>query len=116
MKTLGIDIGSRYIKAVLLERGAWVKSSKAETSFDPLGKCREVLREMPADRAVINRVVAMVKRVPLQDEVVFAGGCAYNPCLKGLLEKSLGRNIQMAPIPEMTGALGAALLAEQSPV
>ncbi len=63
-----------------------------------------------------NRVAAMVKRVPLQDEVVFAGGCAYNPCLKGLLEKSLGRNIQMAPILEMTGVLGAALLAEQSPV
>ncbi len=250
MKTLGIDIGSQYIKAVLLEKGGWVSFQKTETSFNPLEKCREILKEMPADRviatgygrhllevhadiqtiteikafargakalfhncrtiidiggqdtkvialnekgnvsnfemndrcsagtgkfleimaktlgyslgefgtqaltahreiqlssmctvfaesevislnakgvareeialaihrAIINRVAAMVKRVPLQDEVVFAGGCAYNPCLKGLLEKSLGRNIQMAPILEMTGVLGAALLAEQSPV
>ena len=52
MTALGIDIGSRYIKAVLLERGEWVKSGKAETSFDPLGKCREFLREMPAERVV----------------------------------------------------------------
>ena len=52
MTALGIDIGSRYIKAVLLERGEWVKSGKAETSFDPLGKCREILRDMPADRVV----------------------------------------------------------------
>ncbi len=34
-----------------------------------------------------NRVAAMVKRGPLQDEVVFAGGCAYNPCLKGCLKR-----------------------------
>ena len=250
MSALGIDIGSRYIKAVLLERGEWVKSGKAETSFDPLGKCREFLRELPADRvvatgygrhlleihadiraiteikafargaralspscrtiidiggqdtkvialnekgnvwkfemndrcaagtgkfleimarnlgysledfgaqalsghqeiqlssmctvfaesevvslsakgvareeiamaihrAIINRVAAMAKRFPLQDEVIFAGGCAYNPCLKGLLEKTLERMIHVAPVPEMTGALGAALWAEEDSV
>jgi len=247
MRALGIDIGSRYIKAVLLEKGEWVNSSKVETSFDPMTKCRQFLREMPAERvvatgygrhllevhadiraiteikafargakavakncrtvidiggqdtkvialdekgnvrkfemndrcaagtgrfleimakslgyslgefgaqaltghpeiqlnsmctvfaesevisltakgvpreeiamaihrAIINRVTAMAKRFPLEDEVVFAGGCAYNPCLKGLLEKGLGKNVHVASFPEMTGALGAALLADQ---
>jgi len=246
MSALGIDIGSRYIKAVLLEKGEWVRSSKAETSFDPLIKCRQFLTEMPAERvvatgygrhllevhadiraiteikafawgaralspscrtiidiggqdtkvialnekgnvwkfemndrcaagtgrfleimakslgysleefgaqaltghqeiqlssmctvfaesevisltakgvpreevalaihrAIINRVAGMAKRFPLQEEVVFAGGCARNPCLKGLLEKSLGRNLQVGSLPEMIGALGAAILAE----
>ncbi len=250
MSALGIDVGSRYIKAVLLEGGEWVKSGKAETSFDPLGKCREILRDMPADRvvatgygrhlleihadtraiteikafargaravfpncrtiidiggqdtkvialneqgkvwkfemndrcaagtgkfleimakslsfsleefgpqaltahaeiqlssmctvfaesevislsakgvareeiamaihrAIISRVTAMAKRVPLLDEVIFAGGCAYNPCLRGLLERTLERSIHVGPVPEMTGALGAALWAEEDPV
>jgi activator of 2-hydroxyglutaryl-CoA dehydratase len=55
----------------------------------------------------------MAKRFPLQDEVVFAGGCAHNPCLKALLEQNLRRNIRVGSIPEMTGALGAALFAEE---
>ena len=250
MSALGIDIGSRYIKAVLLEKGEWVRSSKAETSFDPLIKCRQFLTEMPAERvvatgygrhllevhadiraiteikafawgaralspscrtiidiggqdtkvialnekgnvwkfemndrcaagtgrfleimakslgysleefgaqaltghqeiqlssmctvfaeseaisltaqgirreeiamaihrAIISRVTAMAQRVPLEDEVVFAGGCAYDRCLKGLLEKGLGKNVHVASFPEMTGAWGAALLAEQGPI
>jgi activator of 2-hydroxyglutaryl-CoA dehydratase len=49
----------------------------------------------------------------LKDEVVFAGGCAYNPCLKSLLEQSLGRNISVASVPELTVALGAALFTEE---
>ncbi len=67
---------------------------------------------MAIHRAIVNRVTAMAKRVPLQDGVVFAGGCAYNPCLKELLEKSLGKKVQVTSLPEMAGALGAALLAE----
>ena len=247
MKALGIDIGSQYIKGALVEKGKWVDSQRAETSFNPLEKCKEMLKEMPADRviatgygrhllevhgniktiteikafargaraflpgchtiidiggqdtkvialnkqgdvwkfemndrcaagtgkfleimarnlgysldefgskaltaqreiqlssmctvfaesevisltakgvareeiamaihrAIINRVSSMAKRFPLQAEVVFAGGCAHNRCLKELLEQSLKRNIRVASDPEMTGALGAALFAEE---
>ena len=247
MKALGIDIGSRYIKGALVEKGEWIDFKRSETTFNPLEKCNEMLKEMPADRviatgygrhllevhgdvrtiteikafargaraffpnchtiidiggqdtkvialneqgnvwkfemndrcaagtgkfleimaknlaysleefgskaltarqdiqlssmctvfaesevvsltakgvereeiamaihrAVINRLASMAKRFPLREEVVFAGGCAHNPCLKKLLEQSLKRNIQVASVPEMTGALGAALLAEQ---
>lgn len=247
MKALGIDIGSRYIKAALVVKGELVSVSKAETSFNPLEQCNEMLREIPANQviatgygrnllevhtdiktiteikafawgaralfpncrtiidiggqdtkvivlnekgsvwkfemndrcaagtgkfleimarnlgycleefgaqsltahkkiqlssmctvfaesevisltakgiareeiamaihqAIINRVAAMAKRFPLHDDVVFAGGCAYNRCLKGLLEQSLGKMIHVASLPEMTGALGAALYAEQ---
>jgi len=247
MKALGIDIGSRYIKAVLVMKGEGVSFNKVETSFNPLEQCNEMLREIPANRviatgygrnllevytdiktiteikafargaralfpkcrtvidiggqdtkvialnekgsvwkfemndrcaagtgkfleimarnlgysleefgvqsltahkkiqlssmctvfaesevisltakgvareeiamaihqAIINRVAAMAKRFPLHDDVVFAGGCAYNRCLKGLLEQSLGRMIHVASLPEMTGALGAALYAEE---
>jgi predicted CoA-substrate-specific enzyme activase len=247
MKVLGIDIGSRYIKGALVEKGEWIDFKRSETTFNPLEKCNEMLKEMPADRviatgygrhllevhgdvraiteikafargaraffpnchtiidiggqdtkvialneqgnvwkfemndrcaagtgkfleimaknldysleefgskaltarqeiqlssmctvfaesevvsltakgvereeiamaihrAIINRLASMAKRFPLREEVVFAGGCAHNPCLKKLLEQSLKRNIQVASVPEMTGAVGAALLAEQ---
>ena len=247
MKALGIDIGSRYIKGALVEKGEWIDFKRAETTFNPLEKCNEMLKEMPADRviatgygrhllevhgdvrtiteikafakgaraffpnchtiidiggqdtkvialneqgnvwkfemndrcaagtgkfleimaknldysleefgskaltarqeiqlssmctvfaesemvsltakgvereeiamaihrAVINRLASMAKRFPLREEVVFAGGCAHNPCLKKLLEQSLKRNIRVGSVPEMTGALGAALFAEQ---
>jgi len=250
MKALGIDIGSRYIKGALVEEGKWVDSKRAETAFNPLEKCHEMLQEMPADRviatgygrhllevhgdvrtiteikafakgaraffpnchtiidiggqdtkvialneqgnvwkfemndrcaagtgkfleimainlgysleefgskalaahqeiqlssmctvfaesevvsltakgvereeiamaihrAIVSRVASMAKRFPLQDEVVFAGGCAHNPCLKELLQNSLDRQIRVAPSPEMTGALGAALFAEREEI
>ncbi|MEW6215610.1 MAG: hypothetical protein AB1478_10495, partial [Nitrospirota bacterium] len=46
------------------------------------------------------------------NDVVFAGGCANNGCLKEMLEQSTGKTIKVASIPEITGALGAALYAE----
>ncbi len=66
---------------------------------------------MAIHRAIVNRVAAMAGRIPLQDDVIFAGGCAYNPCLKALLERALKRNIRVAQAPEMAGAIGAALIA-----
>jgi (R)-2-hydroxyacyl-CoA dehydratese activating ATPase len=76
---------------------------------------KRVAREeiaMAIHRAIINRVASMAKRFPLEEDIIFAGGCAYNPCLKILLEQSLKKNVQVASFPEMTGALGAALFAE----
>ncbi len=247
MTALGIDIGSRYIKAALLERGEWVRFYKAENGFDSLEKCRRILEEMPADRvmatgygrhllevhgnvptvteikafargarllfpacrtildiggqdtkvialnekgsvckfemndrcaagtgkfleimakglgysveefgasaldarreiqlssmctvfaesevislnargvarediamaihrAISTRVAAMAGRIPLHGEVIFAGGCAYNPCLKVLLGKALKMELRVPPAPEMAGAMGAALIAEE---
>jgi len=247
MKALGIDIGSRYIKGALVEKGTRIGFKKEETTFNPLEKCLEILKKMPADRvvatgygrhllevhgdvrtiteikafargarsffphcrtiidiggqdtkvialnergavwkfemndrcaagtgkfleimaknlgysleefgscaltahqeiqlssmcavfaesevvsltakgvareeiaiaihrAIVNRVASMAKRFPLEEGIVFAGGCAYNPCLKALLEQSLKKNIQVSSLPEMTGALGAALFAEE---
>ncbi|MDA8327334.1 MAG: acyl-CoA dehydratase activase [Nitrospiraceae bacterium] len=247
MRALGIDIGSRSIKAALLEDGELSAFTKVDTSFDPLERCRRLLEEMSADgviatgygrhllevhsdiktiteikafargaramfpscrtiidiggqdtkvisldgsgnvkkfemndrcaagtgkfveimaralgyciedfgsvplmqttqmqinsmctvfaesevislitkgarredialalhRSVANRVLSMVRRVAVEDEVVFAGGCARNNLLKSLLEAGAGKKIKVAENPEITGALGAALFALQ---
>jgi predicted CoA-substrate-specific enzyme activase len=247
MKALGIDIGSRFIKAALVADGELVRSVRAETSFAPLDRCREIMVELPADRvvatgygrhllevhgdiptiteikafalgartffpacrtvidiggqdtkvislddegrvkkfemndrcaagtgkfleimartlgysieefgatqsagrrefqlssmctvfaesevvsliakgvtreeiavaihrAVAGRVVAMLKRISVEDDVVFAGGCAHSSLLRELLEKSLGKKLSIARLPETTGAVGAAFYALQ---
>ena len=52
MRALGIDIGSRFIKAVLLEDGGIIATKTADTSFDPLERCKSLLEKMPADNVI----------------------------------------------------------------
>jgi predicted CoA-substrate-specific enzyme activase len=63
--------------------------------------------------AVARRSVAMLRRVSAEAPVVFSGGAARNPCLVALLEEALGMRLLVAPDPQMTGALGAALIAAE---
>jgi predicted CoA-substrate-specific enzyme activase len=65
--------------------------------------------------AVVRRAVSMLRRVSNDlDSVVFAGGVANNPCMRQLLADSLGVDVQVPETPQMTGALGAALLAGEA--
>ncbi|MCU0574866.1 MAG: acyl-CoA dehydratase activase [Syntrophobacteraceae bacterium] len=48
----GIDIGSRSIELVLLNGGGPVYQVKVATTFDPLGQCGKILREVDAERIV----------------------------------------------------------------
>jgi len=64
-------------------------------------------------RSVARRAVSMLKRLSLEDEIVFAGGVAHNKCMHRLLEDALQRPIIVPDSPQMVGALGAALLAVQ---
>jgi predicted CoA-substrate-specific enzyme activase len=61
--------------------------------------------------AICDRASALLKRVGLEREVVFAGGVARNPCLRSLLEERLGLPMLVPYDPQMVGALGAALSA-----
>lgn len=63
--------------------------------------------------SIANRVISLIKRVDVKDDIVFAGGCARNQCLKRLFEKSLQRPIYVYEKPDMLSAFGAALYAGQ---
>ena len=52
MKCGGIDIGSRYIKYVLLEEGRPLAFHKRETGHNPLSVCRELLDSHRPDKLV----------------------------------------------------------------
>ncbi len=70
---------------------------------------------MAVHRSVAARVTAMAGRLPLHEDVVFAGGCAGNLALATMIGEGLGKVLKSAPMAEFTGALGAALYAEQDP-
>ena len=61
--------------------------------------------------SVVRRAAGMMKRVSIEEPILFAGGVARNPCIRQLLEKALDRKITVPEGPQMVGALGAALLA-----
>jgi activator of 2-hydroxyglutaryl-CoA dehydratase len=64
--------------------------------------------------SVANRVVSMVKKVGIEEGIVFAGGVAKSACLHHLLEKKLGRTIRIPEEPQVLGALGAAFKARDA--
>ena len=60
--------------------------------------------------AVAGRVAAMAGR-QTDGPVVFTGGVALVPGMDAALERALGTPVRVAPEPQLTAALGAALLA-----
>lgn len=60
--------------------------------------------------AIAARVVKMAGR-RVETPIVFTGGVALVSGMKGALESALDQPVAVAPNPQMTGALGAALLA-----
>jgi predicted CoA-substrate-specific enzyme activase len=61
--------------------------------------------------SVAKRVAAMTSRIGVEPEVVFTGGVALNKGVVSALEKQLGCRLLLPKEPEVTAALGAALLA-----
>ena len=59
--------------------------------------------------AIVQRTLAMLRRVGEEPPLLFAGGVAHNVCVRALLEESLGQDIIVPPDPDLVGALGAAL-------
>jgi activator of 2-hydroxyglutaryl-CoA dehydratase len=55
----------------------------------------------------------MLRRVGETSPVLFAGGVAHNPCIKSLLEESLGEPVLIPDHPDLVGALGAAIYGQK---
>ncbi len=62
-------------------------------------------------KSVVRRAAGMLRRVSADGPVVFSGGVAKNRCMLKLMEETLQQPVWTAEDPQMTGALGAALLA-----
>lgn len=62
-------------------------------------------------QSVVDRISSMVLRVGLLDEVVLSGGVGRNPCIRELFEQKIRHKIFVPERPELSGALGAAIVA-----
>jgi predicted CoA-substrate-specific enzyme activase len=62
-------------------------------------------------QSIVNRIAAMVKGVGIKPPLAMTGGVAKNPAVVKLMEERLGLPVLLPPEPQITGALGAALIA-----
>ncbi len=75
------------------------------------GVAREVILR-GVFRSVARRTLGMAGKIGLRDEIIFAGGVAKNEGVWQALKQETGnKNIIVPPEPQITGALGAAIIA-----
>lgn len=117
-KTLGFDIedfGREALTAktdITISSMCTVFAESEVTSLIAKGESRrEIARGLHT--SVIRRAAGMINRVSSEGDIVFTGGVAKNPCMSEFLAEKLGRKIMVPADPQMTGALGAALLAAE---
>lgn len=64
-------------------------------------------------KSIARRVAGMAKRIGVAPLLVFCGGVAKNIAVKKFLEEELGYEIAIPDHPQLTGAIGAALIAQE---
>jgi predicted CoA-substrate-specific enzyme activase len=64
--------------------------------------------------SIASRLYGMLNRVGIIPDLIFSGGCARNNALRRALEAKTGQTIvQLSEDPQIVGALGAALFAQE---
>jgi predicted CoA-substrate-specific enzyme activase len=74
------------------------------------GESREMIAKA-VQLSIVERTVAMLKRIGAVPPVFFAGGVAKNTFIRNALEKKLSASIIVPDEPQIVGALGCALTA-----
>ncbi|MDP2277304.1 MAG: acyl-CoA dehydratase activase, partial [Nitrospirota bacterium] len=64
--------------------------------------------------SIARRIVRLAKRIGIEDMVFFDGGPAMNRGLVAAMEDELMRNVIVPEIPQITTALGAAVIAREA--
>ncbi len=64
--------------------------------------------------SIAKRIIKLVKRVGIKDEIYFDGGPALNKGLVHAIENELSKEIFIPEFPQITTAYGAAILAHES--
>jgi predicted CoA-substrate-specific enzyme activase len=71
------------------------------------GQRAEIARGIHA--AVISRACQLLRKILVNEDLIFVGGVALNPCMQELLSQELGCRVLVPAEPQLTGALGCAL-------
>jgi predicted CoA-substrate-specific enzyme activase len=115
-KTLGYDLesfGEHCIDkngSIKINSLCTVFAESEVVSLISKGEKREAIARA-LHESIVSRVIALINRIEIKDDVIFTGGCAKNSCLKALLEERLKRRIHVHKNPYLHAAYGAALYA-----
>jgi predicted CoA-substrate-specific enzyme activase len=60
-------------------------------------------------KAIVNRSAGLLKKIAVPGTIFFAGGVAFNDCVRFLLEKEMNSPVFVPSDPQIVGAVGAAL-------
>jgi (R)-2-hydroxyacyl-CoA dehydratese activating ATPase len=60
-------------------------------------------------QSIVGRARSMLSRVQIDKDLVLVGGAALNPCIRKLMEDSLGIPVIVPSDPQIVGAYGCAL-------
>ncbi|MDD5309374.1 MAG: acyl-CoA dehydratase activase [Deltaproteobacteria bacterium] len=60
-------------------------------------------------QSIASRTAALTGGVPVEEPVVFTGGCARNPCLASLISEAMKHPLRVPESPQTVAALGCAL-------
>jgi predicted CoA-substrate-specific enzyme activase len=104
------DMVARAGGAVKVSSTCTVFAESEVVSLVAQGEALEgILKGLHASLA--SRVAALAGRTAADVAVFMSGGVALNSAMVAALSEALGRNVQVVREPQLTGALGAALLA-----
>lgn len=83
------------------------------TATEILTKIRQNVRVEDIVKGIFDSVIKRALEMdPLEGNIVMSGGVvAHNPYFVEMFEQKLGRDIFVPPLPQLTGALGAAIFA-----
>lgn len=83
------------------------------TGTEILTKIRQNVRIEDIVKGIFDSVIKRALEMdPLEGDIVMSGGVvAHNPYLVQMFEQKIGKDIFVPPLPQLTGALGAALFA-----
>jgi predicted CoA-substrate-specific enzyme activase len=112
MESFGYTCNSEETGTIKINSLCTVFAESEVISLISKGEKREVIAAA-LHESIVSKVVALIRRIEVKDDIVFTGGCAKNPTLKRMLESCLQRKIYVHDNPHMLAALGAALHARQ---
>ena len=120
-----LDVMSRVLEVPLDQMGKvhfqakeWAQVSSTCTVFAESEVISQLSKGLPREsivagvhQSVASKACSLAYRIGVKNDVVMCGGVSQNAGVVDAIEKELKQSIIVAPHPQITGALGAALMA-----
>jgi predicted CoA-substrate-specific enzyme activase len=106
------EFGNLALKAELAEKINSTCTVFAESEVISMLSRRAMPEEiaMGIHLSVASKAKSMLSRVSVEDDLVFVGGVALNPCVVKMINESIGKTVHVPQDPQNVGAYGCAIL------